>query len=112
MTTRKIAAFVVLAAAAGMSLTTAASAHATTIIGGFNGTYYNACSNNDGQVKGMTKQDAGSAGGLVLEVPLTGPTNQCGNLGLRQENPRSGNRSQGGQGAQGASQSAQGARTR
>lgn len=67
--------------AAGWATSTAASA--TSIIGFGNAALSNFCSNVGGSHSaGETTRGPGTVTGLVALVPLSGPTNQCGNLGL------------------------------
>ncbi|MHC0431619.1 hypothetical protein ACX6XY_15770 [Streptomyces sp. O3] len=63
----------------------AAPAAATTIIGTGNGAHDNTCLNLDGRAvaDGPTTDGVGTLGGLIATLPLSGPANQCGNLGLQ-----------------------------
>ncbi|OPC77143.1 hypothetical protein B4N89_42040 [Embleya scabrispora] len=68
---------------------TAGAASATTVIGGFNGTFGNACVNTTDDATaatGITTHAQGIIGGHALALPISGPANQCANLGLPQEN--------------------------
>ncbi|WP_207565690.1 hypothetical protein [Streptomyces sp. CA-256286] len=77
-----------LGVAAAAAALTAAPAHATSIIGFGNGAVDNACTNRatGATANAATMQGSGTAGGLRLAMPSLAPINQCGNLGLPQEN--------------------------
>ncbi|CAL9325946.1 hypothetical protein SUDANB180_00078 [Streptomyces sp. enrichment culture] len=64
-----------------------APAHATTIIGFGNSAANNTCVNTTSGTRadGATVHGSGTADGLRLALPSLAPINQCGNLGLPQE---------------------------
>ncbi|MCC9311086.1 hypothetical protein LN042_29155 [Kitasatospora sp. RB6PN24] len=79
---RTISAFALAAAGASVAST---SAGATTIIGFGNGAINNACANSGmaGRTNGATAQAQGIGTALAAALPVSGPANQCGNLGLQ-----------------------------
>ncbi|MFF3431460.1 hypothetical protein [Streptomyces sp. NPDC002602] len=73
----------VSAAAVAATLGGASSASATSVIGFGNGAHDNACRNTGGSLaEAATTRVAGIVAGLAAAVPMSGPANQCGNLGL------------------------------
>ncbi|WP_326599185.1 hypothetical protein [Streptomyces sp. NBC_01803] len=75
---RLVAALILIEVGAG--LPSAATASATTVIGGHNGTHDSSCF-----ITGGASGGGRGAAGLGLSLPVAGPANQCGNLGLTTE---------------------------
>ncbi|WP_101897615.1 hypothetical protein [Embleya scabrispora] len=77
----------VLLAGLGSVALAATPAAATSVIGVGNGAVGNACANDLGsRARGATSAHPGTVSGLGTAVPLSGPANQCGNLGVPEEN--------------------------
>ncbi|MBC2878784.1 MULTISPECIES: hypothetical protein [Streptomyces] len=69
-------------AAAG-TLTTATPASATSVVGFGNATVGNACAEHGGpRADSTTRRGSGAASALGVALPIGGPANQCGSLGL------------------------------
>lgn len=85
MTTLRSATLLSLATTAVLAATTT-SASATSIIGFGNSAINNTCTNLHGSIaNGATTNGPGSVTGLLAALPISGPANQCGNLGLPTE---------------------------
>ncbi|MEU5373802.1 chaplin family protein [Streptomyces sp. NPDC005951] len=79
---RKLQASMLLASIP-VTLFSTEGAHATTIIGAGNSAHDNLCASHSGATaSGVTKRSTGILHGLIVGLPGSGPTNQCGNLGL------------------------------
>ncbi|MEU4800474.1 hypothetical protein [Streptomyces sp. NPDC023327] len=72
-----------VASAIAFSLASTSSASATSIIGFGNSASNNSCANQGGALaSGHTAYVAGAVSALTAGLPVSNPTNQCGDLGF------------------------------